>query len=276
MDFPHGKSKQIKDYLKEKIMKKSIFLSLLALVLAFGFFTCGDGSKEDEKEKEKEKEESFVLTVTGEMPSNIFIGVLASGTGIDSAVASAYNMNGKFTFYSPASPTMPTPNNSKPWYVPGSYTLVLVGGNLAEIMADFNKAEIHAYTGQFTVSDNAKTAEVAYNNTNFLYIPPTPEGSYRLNVTGLGTDTLIAIMVMSGQMPTAFGIPSAVPGYYFFYEPDGTMQAPDTTKPWAVDGTYMLMAVQPTTAAPTKGAQHTVSGTSGEIAWSAFTTLGAP
>ena len=208
---------------------------------------------------------SYVLTVTG-LPEDILLAALTIGSN-PAPVATGFFVNNVATFYVPASPTMPIPTTT-PWNTPGNYTLMLIGGDLLEIMADFGNAELHAYIGAETYTVSGNSATIAYQG-NFIFIGGMPgEEGYELTINNLNEDVFGIVVMDFTQNPVAIGLSlSGPPNIFSFYDLDE--MTPDFENPWLESGMFVLMAID-AMYQPLGFAQHTFSGESGSINWAEF------
>ena len=145
-------------------MKKSFLIGALALVLAFGFIGCDDGSN-GSTTPPPPPHDGNVLTVTG-IPGNVTITVaVVLSTGISPApVAIAFNEGGTFNFFEPIPGPMPLPSTN-PWKGTGAFPIILSTG--------FDEAApFYTYTqnsGEYTFNGSNTGQTAAF--TNFMILP---------------------------------------------------------------------------------------------------------
>ena len=100
-------------------MKKGFLLSALALVLAFGFMSCDNGSGGS-----GDTHAYTVLKVTGIPAGKSIIGASLLDSD-ENSVAVGINSNGAFNLFEPTSATNYLPNSEKPWKGKGNFLVGL-------------------------------------------------------------------------------------------------------------------------------------------------------
>jgi len=137
-------------------MKKRVLFGIVALIAAFSIIGC-----KDNKDDEEENKDPFVLTLTGTLPTETGHILVASLVNTDESIAAVamFATGGKFTFYEPAA-GIPTPDNTKPFSVKGSYLVALAKASYAQevkgawIYAQNNQPTPVSVSGDFTLDYN--------------------------------------------------------------------------------------------------------------------------